>query len=81
LEQLRRDPRRSILAGFNRVRRCETLVVDEISMLPGRQLEFVEFLFRRLRGRESPFGGCQVIVVGDFLQLPPVRTSEAEPYD
>ena len=79
--QLQRDPRRSILAGFNRVRRCEVLVVDEISMLPGRQLEFVEFLFRRLRGREEPFGGCQVIVTGDFLQLPPVRTSETEPYD
>jgi len=77
--QLRRDPRRSILAGFNRVRRCEMLVVDEISMLPGRQLDFVEFLFRRLRGREEPFGGCQVIVVGDFLQLPPVRTGEVTP--
>ncbi len=81
LGQLRRDPRRSILAGFNRVRRCEVLVVDEISMLPGRQLEFVEFLFRRLRGCDEPFGGCQVIVVGDFLQLPPVRIGETEPYD
>ena len=79
--QLQRDPRRSILAGFNRVRRCEVLVVDEVSMLPGRQLEFVEFLFRRLRGRDEPFGGCQVIVTGDFLQLPPVRTSKTEPYD
>ncbi len=50
-------------------------------MLPGRQLEFVEFLFRRLRGRDEPFGGCQVIAVGDFLQLPPVRTNETERYD
>jgi len=80
-QQLQRDTRRSIRAGFARVRRCECLVIDEISMLPGRQLEFVEFLFRRLRGREEPFGGCQVIVVGDFLQLPPVRKSDAEPYD
>ncbi len=79
--QLERDPRRSILAGFNRVRRCEVLVIDEISMLPGRQLEFVEYLFRRLRGRDEPFGGCQVIATGDFLQLPPVRTSETERYD
>lgn len=78
---LQRDPRRSILAGFNRVRRCETLVIDEISMLPGRQLEFVEFLFRRLRGREQPFGGCQIIATGDFLQLPPVRSSESAAYD
>ncbi|MBI5386778.1 MAG: AAA family ATPase [Verrucomicrobia bacterium] len=78
---LRRDPRRSILAGFNRVRRCEVLVIDEISMLPGRQLDFVEFLFRRLRDNVNPFGGCQVIATGDFLQLPPVRTNEATPYD
>src|SRR2546427_3606161 len=80
-EVLRRDPRRSVLAGFNRVRRCEVLVIDEISMLPGRQLGFVEYLFRRLRGRDQAFGGCQVIVTGDFLQLPPVRTNEGEPYD
>src|SRR5438132_7365343 len=80
-EVLRRDPRRSILAGFNRVRRCEVLVIDEVSMLPGRQLDFVEFLFRRLRGREEPFGGCQVIATGDLLQLPPVRKNDSEPYD
>ena len=79
--QLQRDPRPSIKAGFNRVRRCEVLVIDEISMLPGRLFEFVEFLFRRLRGRDLPFGGCQVIATGDFLQLPPVRKSETEPYD
>jgi len=78
---LRRDTRPSIMAGFNRVRRCETLVIDEISMLPGRQLDFVEFLFRRLRGRDEPFGGCQVIATGDFLQLPPVRSGDSEPYD
>lgn len=80
-DTLRRDTRPSIMAGFNRVRRCETLVIDEISMLPGRQLDFVEFLFRRLRGRDEPFGGCQVIATGDFLQLPPVRRGESEPYD
>lgn len=80
-DYLKSDRRRSILAGFNRVRRCQVLVIDEISMLPGRQLEFVEFLFRRLRDRDEPFGGCQIIATGDFLQLPPVRTSEAAPYD
>jgi len=79
--QLEKDGRPSVRAGFNRVRRCETLIIDEISMLPGRQLDFVEFLFRRLRGRDEPFGGCQVIATGDFLQLPPVRRSETEPYD
>jgi ATP-dependent exoDNAse (exonuclease V) alpha subunit len=72
-EQLRGMRRPSIEAGFRRVRRCEVLVIDEF--------EFVEFLFRQLRGREEPFGGCQVIATGDFLQLPPVRTSETEGYD
>ena len=69
------------LAGFNRVRRCQVLVIDEVSMLPGRQFEFVEFLFRHLRVRDEPFGGCQVIATGDFLQLPPVRTDETQRYD
>src|SRR5580765_28249 len=76
---LRRDPRRSIVAGFHRVKRCELLVIDEVSMLPGRQLDFVEFLFRRLRGRDEPFGGCQLIATGDFLQLPRVRRGDSEP--
>jgi ATP-dependent DNA helicase PIF1 len=80
-EILRRDGRRSVLAGFNRVRRCETLVIDEISMLPGRHFAFVDYLFRQLRGRDEPFGGAQLIATGDFLQLPPVRIGETEPYD
>ena len=79
--QLENDGRPSVRGGFNRVRRCQTLVIDEISMLPGRQLDFVEFLFRRLRSDERPFGGVQVIATGDFLQLPPVRKAESEPYD
>lgn len=81
LDVLRRDPRRSVVNGFQRVMRCQVLVIDEISMLPGRQFDFIEFLFRRLRGSDEPFGGCQVIVTGDFLQLPPVRLNEGEPYD
>ena len=80
-QKLNDDPRRSIGKGFARVRNCKVLVIDEVSMLPGRQLDFVDFLFRRLRRRDEPFGGCQVIVTGDFLQLPPVRKGEAEPYD
>jgi len=83
--QLENDGRPSVRSGFNRVRRCQTLVIDEISMLPGRQLDFVEFLFRRLRGDGRPFGGVQVIATGDFLQLPPVRVlahgHQSEPYD
>jgi ATP-dependent DNA helicase PIF1 len=78
---LEKDTRPSVRAGFSRVRRCEALVIDEISMMPGRTLNFVEFLFRKVRGNDQSFGGCQVIVSGDFLQLPPVRKDEREAYD
>lgn len=80
-QELQRDPRPSIRAGFNRVRHCEVLVIDEISMLPGRQLDYIDYQFRRLRECDEPFGGCQIIATGDFLQLPPVRPRGQERYD
>ena len=73
------DPRRSIRAGFERIRACRTLVIDEISMLNGRTLDFLDFMCRKLRRDERPFGGIQVIAVGDHCQLPPV--SKTGQYD
>jgi ATP-dependent DNA helicase PIF1 len=55
-----------------RIQSTRTLILDEVSMLPGRILEFVDFVCRAVRGDDRPFGGIQVIAVGDFLQLPPV---------
>ena len=81
LDHLMRDSRFSIRAGFNRVRSCRTLVIDEISMLNGRTLDFLDYLCRQLRSDERPFGGIQMIVTGDFLQLPPVKKDPTAPYD
>lgn len=75
------DKRFGVRAGFNRIRKCSILVIDEVSMLPGRTFEFLEFLCRRIRECEAPFGGIQVIATGDFLQLPPVRKNPGVPYD
>lgn len=61
--------------AWRRIKSAECLVIDEISMLPGRVLRFVEYLCRELRGGDKPWGGIQVICVGDFLQLPPVAKS------
>lgn len=55
-----------------RVSRAKVLIIDEISMLDARVLDLVEAVCRRLRGIDAPFGGLQVIFVGDFFQLPPV---------
>ena len=73
LAELMKDSRRSVRAGFDRVRGCQSLVIDEISMLNGRTLDFLDFLCRKLRRDDRPFGGIQIIATGDFLQLPPVN--------
>lgn len=76
LAALRQSRYPSVKAGFARVRAAECVVIDEVSMMPGRQLDFVDYLFRRLRECDEPFGGVQIIASGDFLQLPPVRIGE-----
>ena len=62
-----------------RIKNTRTLILDEVSMLPGRVLEFVDYVCRDIRDDQRPFGGIQVIAVGDFLQLPPV--SKTGSYD
>ncbi len=62
-----------------RVRRAKVLVIDEISMLSADTLSMVDAVCREVRQVDEAFGGLQVILVGDFFQLPPiVRTSQYE---
>lgn len=58
-----------------RVGRTPVLIIDEISMLDGRTLDDVDAVLRAMRHPSLPFGGVQVVFVGDFFQLPPVSTS------
>ncbi len=57
---------------LSRWRSTRTLLIDEISMLEGGFFDKLESVARRVRGDERPFGGIQLILCGDFLQLPPV---------
>src|SRR5215469_13798880 len=57
---------------IKRYNSVDILVIDEISMLHGKRLDMVNRLAKVLRGNEAPFGGLQVILVGDLFQLPPV---------
>jgi len=50
----------------------DILIIDEISMLHGARLDMIDEACRILRENELPFGGLQVILVGDLFQLPPV---------
>ncbi|HEU4677685.1 MAG TPA: helix-turn-helix domain-containing protein [Candidatus Paceibacterota bacterium] len=58
--------------AVRRIGKAKVLVIDEISMLDGRVLDMVEAVTRTVRQSGEPFGGLQVIVVGDFFQLPPI---------
>lgn len=56
-----------------RIRRTATLIVDEVSMLSPNLLTMVDQVCREVKSRQEPFGGMQVVLVGDFFQLPPVQ--------
>ncbi len=55
-----------------RIEKTSVLVIDEISMLPARTLTLVDEVCRHIKDPNAPFGGLQVIFVGDFFQLPPI---------
>jgi len=56
-----------------RLRECKELIIDEISMLPGKVLATAEEICRLHREVDEPWGGIRIIAVGDFAQLPPVE--------
>jgi ATP-dependent DNA helicase PIF1 len=55
--------------------KTKTLIIDEISMLHPHQLDMIDTIARHLLKTDEPFGGLQVIVCGDFFQLPPVSSA------
>lgn len=58
-------------------RDTHVLIIDEVSMLSEGTLGMVDQVLREVRGNGYPFGGMQVVVVGDFFQLPPVVRDDA----
>ena len=54
------------------LKKTDVLIVDEISMMPGELLDKLNVLAQTVRHSADPFGGTQMIVSGDFMQLPPV---------
>jgi len=64
-------------AKFSRVRRklklAKMLAIDEISMISAPLFDLLNDLLKAVRQNDQPFGGLQLILFGDFLQLPPVN--------
>ncbi|MBF7093541.1 helix-turn-helix domain-containing protein [Flavobacterium sp. ALJ2] len=58
------------------IRNMELLVIDEVSMLRADLLDAMDFMMQTVRKNSNPFGGVQVLFIGDLLQLPPVIRDE-----
>lgn len=56
----------------------KALIIDEISMLHKHQLDMIDTIARHILAPDKPFGGLQVILCGDFFQLPPVSSSSSK---
>lgn len=55
---------------------AKVLIIDEISMLHKNQLQMVDEILTHLKSSFEPFGGLQLVLSGDFFQLPPVTKNE-----
>lgn len=63
----------------NKVQEAKVLIIDEVSMLHHFRLDMINRVLKHVRRSTEPFGGLQVVLCGDFFQLPPVaRMGEPE---
>lgn len=59
------------------IEKTDVLVIDEISMLHDYRLDMVDEACRLVRRKDEPFGGIQLIMSGDFFQLPPINRDDS----
>lgn len=59
------------------IRRADVLIIDEVSMLQRSTFDAANRICKRVRDSAAPFGGMQVVLCGDFFQLPPVSNASA----
>ena len=60
------------------IKKTEILVIDEISMLHDFRLDMIDNVIRNVRDSDIPFGGIQVVLCGDFFQLPPINRRDSK---
>ena len=58
------------------IQNMELLIIDEVSMLRSDLMDAIDFMLQSVRKKKLPFGGVQVLFIGDLLQLPPVIRDE-----
>lgn len=58
------------------IRELELLIIDEVSMVRADMLDAIDYRLRKVRQNSEPFGGVQLLLIGDLFQLPPVAVPE-----
>ena len=78
--QLPESQRQMRKSKIDIIRTLDLLIIDEISMVRADLLDAVDAVMRRYRRSGRPFGGVQLLMIGDVQQLAPVVTDEERPY-
>lgn len=65
---------------IKRIKNTHVLIIDEVSMLPPYVLAHTNAVCQTVKESSEPFGGMQVIFVGDFFQLPPISHKESQKF-
>ncbi len=60
------------------ITKTDVLVIDEISMMHDFRLDMIDKVLRHVRENDAPFGGVQVVLCGDFFQLPPINRQDSK---
>lgn len=55
------------------IRALDMVIIDEISMVRADQIDFIDLTLRKINLTNQPFGGIQLLLIGDPLQLPPIK--------
>ena len=61
-----------------RIKKTKVLIIDEVSMLSAKRLDLINQVCQKVRKNTEPFGGLQIILSGDFFQLPPVARGKED---
>lgn len=73
LNDIYKDLNTKYIFKLRLLKSLNSLIIDEVSMMSNELLELIDGLFKIIKSNILPFGGIQIIMVGDFHQLPPIK--------
>ena len=73
LKDIYMDLTKKYIPKYKTLKSLDVLIIDEISMMSNELIELIDELLKLIKSNILPFGGIQVIMVGDFHQLPPIN--------